>query len=308
MKIVLVAASAAAVVLASAPAVVSTEIFGSAGSDTDRRRGPVVVAAAGDISDCRPPDCTAARTASRVLQIDPDVALTLGDSQYESGSYQEFMAQYDRTWGRFKGRTRPSVGNHEYGTPDASGYFRYFGQNAGNPDKGYYSFNRKRWHLVALNTSDGSCRRVACGPESAQVRWLRRDLRQDERECVLAYWHHPPWSTGDHGDNGRVRTLWQVLARRGADVVLNGHDHSYERFARRGADGSASRTGVRQFVVGTGGRELYGFDRPPGALTKKRIGNRHGVLELLLRQNAYGWRFRSAAGPVQDSGGPVSCS
>ncbi len=307
MGVVLVAATAAAAVLGSAPAVVSTEDAGSAGTnDTDRRRGPVVVAAAGDISDCRPLDCDATRTASRVLQIDPAVALTLGDNQYESGTYQEFMAQYDRTWGRFKGRTRPAVGNHEYETPGASGYFRYFGRKAGNPNKGYYSFNEERWHLVALNTGR-LCRPVRCGPDSAQVRWLRRDLRQDDRKCVLAYWHHPPWSTGYHGNNSRVRTLWQTLARRGADVVLNGHDHSYERFARRGAGGGAARNGVRQFVVGTGGRALYGFESPPDRLTQKRIGNRHGVLELLLRQNAYGWRFRSAAGPVLDSGGPVSC-
>ena len=267
-----------------------------------------MVAAAGDISDCTPPDCAAARTAARVLSIDPDVALTLGDNQYESGTYEEFTEQYERTWGRFKGRTRPSVGNHEYETPGASGYFRYFDRLAGNPDKGYYSFNKRRWHLVALNTSDGPCGPVAYGPNSAQVRWLRRDLRRDDRKCILAYWHHPPWSTGYHGNHPRVRTMWQVLARRGADVVLTGHDHSYERFARRGAGGSASRNGVRQFVVGTGGRGLYGFDDPPSPLTQKRIGDRHGVLELLLRQTAYGWRFRSAAGPVLDSGGPVSCT
>ena len=200
------------------------------------------------------------------------------------------------------------MGNHEYHTPRARGYFRYFGRKAGNPNKGYYSFNERRWHLIALNTGNGSCRPVRCGRDSAQVRWLRRDLRRDDRKCVLAYWHHPPWSTGQHGNNRRVRTLWRVVARHGADVVLTGHDHSYERFARRGAGGGAARNGVRQFVVGTGGSDLEGFDRRPSRLTQKRIGNRHGVLELRLRKNAYEWRFRTAAGRVRDSGRTASCN
>ena len=198
-------------------------------------------------------------------------------------------------------------GNHEYLRPGARGYFRYFGGRAGDPDRGYYSQDVGGWHLVALNSGNGRCRPVQCDRDSAQVRWLRRDLRRADSRCVLGYWHHPPWSGGQHGDNGRVRVLWRVLARHGADLVLNGHDHDYERFAPRGASGAAAPDGVRQFVVGTGGAELRPFGDPPGALVERRIAGRHGVLRLALGDSGYRWRYLTARGAVLDTGGPVGC-
>ncbi len=276
--------------------------------DLERRvGGPVVVAAAGDIADCAGAGCASARTARRVARIDADLVLTLGDNQYPRGGYRDFMAEYDRTWGRFRSLTSPVPGNHEYLRPAARGYFRYFGARAGGRDRGYYSQDVGSWHLVALNSGNGSCRPVRCGRDSAQVRWLRRDLRRADARCLLGYWHHPPWSGGQHGNNGRVRVLWRVLARHGADLVLNGHDHDYERFARRNASGAAAPDGVRQFVVGTGGAELRPFGAPPGALVERRIAGRHGVLRLALGDDSYRWRYLPGRGAALDAGGPVGC-
>ncbi len=268
---------------------------------------PLIVVAAGDISDCAPPRCPAARTAKRVRAMDPARVLTLGDNQYERGTRAEFSTEYDKTWGRFRGRTRPAPGNHEYLTDGAAGYLHYFGKRAHRGRDGYYSFTKRRWHVVALNSSDGACREVRCGPKSAQVRWLRRDLHGNRRRCTLAYWHHPSWSSGSHGDNTSVRAMWRVLARRGADVVLNGHDHSYERFAPRGADGSAAARGIRQFTVGTGGADLSPISKPYDRLSRKRIDHRNGVLRLALRPRSYNFWFVTAAGTVLDRGGPLRC-
>jgi len=307
-------AIAAALVLAAVltpTAVAAPEPVGSAGRQTAAAaaadgRGRVVVVAAGDISDCAPPRCPAARTARRVEAIDPTRVLTVGDNQYERGAVREFVAAYGRTWGRFPRRTRPVPGNHEYLTAGARGYFRYFGRRAHRRSNGYYSFDVGAWHVVALNSSNG-CRTVRCGASSRQVNWLRRDLDRHAGRCVLAYWHHPPWSSGAHGGTPAVQPMWRVLARNGGDVVVNGHDHDYERFAPRGADGSAAARGMRQFVVGTGGAELRSFSSPHGRLSRKRIAHRNGVLRLALGRRSFGFRFVTAAGRVLDRGGPIGC-
>lgn len=197
-------------------------------------------------------------------------------------------------------------GNHEYNLSGASGYFAYFGRRAHRAHKGYYSFNLRRWHVQALNSSD-ECDDVGCGKRSAQGRWIRRDLSRTGRSCRLAYWHQAPYSTGDEGSITETRPLWRAVARRGTDIVINAHAHSYERFARRGADGTAARRGPLQFIVGTGGAGLDRFARPPTALDRKRIAGRYGVLTLGLGRQSYTWRFVTAAGRVLDRGGPVRC-
>ena len=272
--------------------------------DAPRKR--LVVVAAGDISQCAPPRCSAERTARRVQRIGPDLVLALGDLQYPDGTLGQFRSQYARTWGAFRGRTRPVPGNHEYNTPGARGYFAYFGARARPRHGGYYSYNVRRWHFLAVNSSD-ECDDVSCGPESKQGRWLRRDLQRTDRRCRIAYWHHPPYSTGDDGAIAATRPLWHILARRGTDIVLNGHSHAYERFGRRGADGTAARRGIRQFVVGTGGAGLDRFTHRPTALDRKRIAGRYGVLRLSLRRHSYKWRFVSARGEILDAGGPTRC-
>jgi hypothetical protein len=258
---------------------------------------PVVVAA-GDIAM---PGGHQRLTSDRVLELDPDRVLVLGDNQYRNGELGEYRRFYDPTWGRFKASTRPVPGNHEYETAGAAGYFSYFGRAARPKGHSYYSFDLGGWHLIALNSS------IDHGPGSAQERWLRADLVATAKRCILAYWHFPRFSSGAHqGSWGSLGTLWNDLYDARADVVLSAHEHTYERFARQTPWAKASRQGVRQFVVGTGGADLLGFAaHQPNS--QVRIGNVHGVLELVLHPASYDWRFISENGSVLDTGGPVTC-
>ena len=268
---------------------------------------PVVrVVAAGDISDCTPAECVAADTAGVVTELDPDLVLTLGDTQYESGTTAEYEAEYARTWGRFLDITRPAVGNHEYETPGAQGYFDYFGSRAAPNTDGYYSFDAGAWHLVALNTNN-ACQVVACDDGSEQQQWFAADLADTSRRCALAYMHHPRWSTGEHLDIEAVDALWRTAVEGGVDLVLAGHDHNYERFVPLDADGAEDPAGAAQLVVGTGGTELRDFAEAPRAETAVRFADAHGVLELELGRSSYSWRFVGTEGQVRDRGGPVDC-
>lgn len=266
--------------------------------DDDR----AVIAAAGDIACSPDPDglgeeeaesptsCVQQATADLVGAIDPDAVLTLGDNQYPDGSLRRFQAGFDHNWGRYKSIIHPAVGNHEYGTTGAGGYFAYFGQSAGAPDAGYYSFDLAGWHVVALNSE---CSRIGgCGAGSPQERWLRADLAAHPSDCSLAYLHRPRFSSGHHGDNVDTSVLWSDLRAAGAELALAGHDHDYERFAPMGPDGKADPEGVRQFVIGTGGDSFLALHAPrPGH--EVGIAGRPGVLELVLRPGEYEWSFRS---------------
>jgi Calcineurin-like phosphoesterase len=258
---------------------------------------PVVVAA-GDIAEAGGHH---RQTSDRVLELDPDAVLLLGDSQYLSGELDEYRRHYGPTWGRFKARTRPAPGNHEYRTPGAAGYFTYFAKQAKPRGHSYYSFDLGSWHLIALNSS------IDHGPRSAQARWLRADLVATAKRCLLAYWHYPRFSSGAHqGNHPSVAAFWNDLYDAGADLVLSGHEHSYERFARQTPRAKADRRGLRQFVVGTGGVGLLGFAAPKPN-SQVRIGDAHGVLKLVLHPASYEWRFISEDGAVLDRGGPVAC-
>jgi hypothetical protein len=258
---------------------------------------PVVVAA-GDIAMAGGHQQV---TSDRVLESDPDRVLVLGDNQYRSGELAEYRSFYDPTWGRFRASTRPVPGNHEYETAGAAGYFAYFGRAARPKGHSYYSFDLGGWHLIALNSS------IDHGPGSAQERWLRADLVATAKRCILAYWHFPRFSSGAHqGSWGSVGTFWNDLYDARADVVLSAHEHGYERFAPQTPWAKASRQGIRQFIVGTGGADLLGFAaHQPNS--QVRIGNVHGVLELVLHPASYQWRFVSEDGAVLDKGGPVTC-
>ena len=274
----------------------------------------VVVAAAGDIACAPDPggigagernsaiSCFGAQTAGVVAAIDPDAVLALGDLQYPDGSLERFRAGYDRTWGAFKAITYPVVGNHEYGTRDAQGYFDYFGAAAGSPDTGYYSYDLAGWHVVALNSE---CRRIGgCGAGSPQQRWLAADLAAHPAACTLAYWHRPRFSSGHHGDNTDYTVFWKDLRDAGAELVLTGHDHDYERFAPLGTDGAPDPLGIREFVVGTGGDSFYAMHQPPVG-QEVGIAGRPGVLQLTLRPGGYDWAFRVPQGStdsIADSG------
>lgn len=267
----------------------------AAGAPADKVR----IAAAGDIA-CEPPytptptTCRHAATA-RMIGDGVDAVLPLGDTQYETGNAAHYLESYDPTWGRFLDRTLPVVGNHEYRTPGATGYYEYFGDAAHGPD-GYYARNLGRWRLYVLNTF---CPAVDC---QAELDWLRQDLRaHPARRCSLAAMHHPGFSSGEHGDSIAAARFWPVLDRHQVDVVLAGHDHDYERFAPMTATGEISAVGIRSFVVGTGGKDLRPFPQIHRG-SRLRSNTSPGVLFMSLRPGTYVWRFRGIDGELIDIG------
>ncbi len=260
----------------------------------------VRIAAAGDVSLPAP----GGQLVTYALLADAgyDAVLALGDLQYPKGELELFQQFFHASWGQLGDRLRPVPGNHEYGTPGAQGYFAYFGARAGPEGRGYYSFDLGPWHFVALNSNDGECKTVGCGPGSEQLTWLEADLAKSKAKCTLAYWHHPRFSSGPHGNNAAMEPFWRTLEKAGADVVLTGHDHLYERFAPQRADGTPSADAPRSFVVGTGGATLYPL-RETKANSEVRIGQELGILEMTLRTTDYTWRFLPArGGPPLDQG------
>lgn len=257
---------------------------------------PVTVFVAGDIARCpgAPAWSGAADTAATVaagLAADPAaIVLTVGDHTYPRGTAAEFADCYAPTWGRFKDRTWPSPGNHEYTTPGAAPYFAYFGARAAH---GWYSVDAGAWHLVSLDSNPGPDHRPAARAAryAAQLAWLRADLAAHPARCTLAFWHHPLYSSGGHGSVAAMREVWQVLQDAGAELVLSGHDHDYERFAPQDAQGHLDRArGLRQFVVGTGGAYPTPFLRTlPNS--EMRDNGRFGVLRLRLQEDGYDWEF-----------------
>jgi 3',5'-cyclic AMP phosphodiesterase CpdA len=249
-------------------------------------RSGVVVVAAGDIA--HPTDFThQAETAKLVEAIAPDAVLVLGDSQYGEGLPEEYARSYEPTWGRFKRITWPVPGNHEYKS-GAAGYFAYFGARAGEAGKGWYSFDLGDWHLVALNTGD-FCQSVGCEEGSEQLKWLEADLAATSKQCVLAYFHHPRFNSGHHGDFVRADALWKVLAKHHVELVLNGHEHFYERMA--------PIDGIVQLTVGTGGIGFSEFSKPlPTSLVRDNAT--YGVLRLELQPAAWGAEFVPVPGAV----------
>ncbi|WP_203984177.1 metallophosphoesterase family protein [Sphaerisporangium rufum] len=269
---------------------------GGDGGDADG--AGVTVVATGDISPrCSAgPGCAARATSDLALRLAPDAVLALGDLQYPAGALRDFRAYYDRTWGRLKDITRPVPGNHEYITAGAAGYFRYFGDRARPQGRSYYGFDLGGWHLVALDSS------IPHGPGSPQLEWLTADLAANPRPCTLAYWHHPRFSSGSvHGNDPDVGPFWRELAAAGADVVLGGHDHVYERFAPLRPDGTRAADGIRSFVAGGGGASRYAFG-PPVRGSAFRDDGHHGVLRLVLKPGGYSWGFATTEGTVLDTG------
>ncbi len=256
--------------------------------------------------------CRHADVAARVASINPTALLLLGDIQYENATLADFNRYYDPAFGAFRSITWPAAGNHEYNTAGAKGYYDYFNGvgvqsgRAGDRSKGYYSFNVGTWHVVALNSN---CSAIGgCGVGSAQEQWLRADLAANPTACTLAYWHHPRFSSGSHGNNSSMQPLWQVLYDNGADLVLAGHDHDYERFAPQTASGVLDNTrGIRSFVVGTGGKELNGFGTTR-ANSQLRSSAALGVLALTLRPTSYDWEFAPITGHTLVDAGTTSCS
>ncbi len=263
--------------------------------------GDPVLAAAGDIASCTAQNDEKTAALLGTMPADTTVA-ALGDNAYPNGSALDYQNCYTPSWGAYKAQTRPTAGNHEYDTAGASGYFGYFGAAAGDPTKGYYSYELGTWHVVVLNSN---CSQVGgCTATSPQLQWLKADLAAHPNACTLAYWHHPRFSSGKHGSTAAMAAVWQTLYDAGAEIVLSGHDHVYERFAPQDSSGVADPArGIRQFVVGTGGKNHYAFANPSGiANSEVRNADTFGVLELMLGRGIYHWRFLSSSGTFTDSG------
>jgi acid phosphatase type 7 len=256
-----------------------------------------VVVAAGDIGWCGVPEPEA---TAKLLDVNPGQVVALGDIAYPNGSAADIQNCYQPNWGRHKGRTRPVPGNHDYVTPNASAYFAYFGAAAGAPGRGYYSYNLESWHVVALDSN------VDMGASSAQFAWLIGDLQANPSACTVAYWHHPLFASGPSQGHTRSRDVWRVLYEAGADLVLVGDDHAYERFAPQDPDGRFDSTlGIRQFIVGTGGAPLYDVARL--AANSEVRSKTHGVLRLTLKTGKYDWEFIPIAGQSFRDSGSGSC-
>ncbi len=263
-----------------------------------------VLVGAGDIADCTS-DADAA-TADLVESIEGTV-FTTGDNVYTSGTEEEFAQCYEPTWGRFKSRTRPTPGNHDFRADPAAGpYFRYFGRSAGTAGQGWYSYDAGTWRVYALNSE---CARVGgCEPGSPQYEWLRQELASDPRRCMLAYWHAPRLSSGSHGDSTTMVAILELLHEAGTELIVNGHEHSYERFAPADPDGMAdAEGGMRQFVIGTGGTQLRPFTGPPAPLTDTRDDTSHGVLKLRLDPGSYSWDFLPVSATGFTDSGSATC-
>jgi hypothetical protein len=257
-----------------------------------------VLVGAGDISTCGNNNDEATAV---LLDNIAGTVFTAGDNAYDNGTAAQFANCYDPTWGRHKARTRPSAGNHDYETSGAAGYFGYFGAAAGDPTTGYYSYDLGSWHVIVLNSN------LSMSTGSTQEQWLRADLAASTKTCTLAYWHHPRFSSGSHGSGTASQPLWQALYDFDADVVVVGHDHDYERFAPQTPAGAADPVrGIRQFVAGTGGRDLRAFADAPLATTEVRNADAFGVLKLSLHPTGYDWDFIPIAGQAfTDSGSSV---
>jgi hypothetical protein len=279
---------------------------------------PPVIAAAGDAA-CSPADpsfnngqgsgayCRQKATSDLMLREDLSAVLAIGDLQYERGELANFQASFEPSWGRMKPIMRPVPGNHEYGTPGAAGYFDYFngpgvqtGQ-AGDRDKGYYSFDIGSWHVLALNSE---CDHIGgCGPSSPQVRFIESDLAAHPTACTLAYFHRPHFTSGANDDDGDMKSVWDAAYAGNVDLILNGHEHLYERFGPQTPDGAADPTrGIRQITIGEGGRSRHAF---VGAAPNSEFRDNLtlGIGELTLRDGSYDWRLVGApSGRIADSG------
>jgi hypothetical protein len=291
-----------------------TPVAVSAGLQPARAAGPAsdpVLMAAGDIADCNTPYDEA--TAALVNKVPAATVAMLGDGAYPTGDLATYNQCYGPSWGQFKDRTHPAPGNHDYAVgpkrQSAPGYFDYFGSAAGDATKGFYSYDLGSWHIVSLNSTCG-VPGAGCSPGSAQVQWLQSDLDAHPAQCTLAYWHHPRFFSMEKASTAAgpssdvsMSTMWDTLQAHGADVVVNGHVHLYERFGHQNSAGNLDPNGMREFIVGTGGGHPDTFDAAHiDPHSEARHDNVFGVLELTLHPGAYDWAFQATDGSVLDAG------
>lgn len=253
---------------------------------------PFVLVGAGDIASCV--SLEGAQATARLIEQIPGTVFAAGDLAYERGTAEEFSRCYGTTWGRFKDRTRPTPGNHEYYSNQGAAYFAYWGPQAGPAGKGYYSFDLGSWHIVALNTNCDMPGVGGCGAGSEEEKWLKADLAAHANSCTLAFGHHALFSSGllkKHAVHPELRELWRDLYAAHAALVVAGHEHSYERFAPQDPEGKADpKNGIREIVAGTGGRshDPLGLPLPNSEV---RNTDTFGVVKLTLSPGKYKWEF-----------------
>ncbi len=262
--------------------------------------GVPVLVGAGDIGLCGPQGSTTsgAEATAKLLDRLPGTVFTAGDNAYMTGSMGEFQNCYAPTWGRHRARTRPTLGNHEY-TSGPSAYFGYFGSAAGSGE-GYYSYSVGSWRVIALNSE------IPSQAGTPQMEWLKNELSTRKSACTAVIWHRPLFSSGRNGDNADMRDVWRALYDANVDVVINGHDHTYERFAPQDPNGKPDpERGIRQFVVGTGGAMLYEFThvRP----NSEARGAAWGVAMFTLNDGGYQWQFIPVDGASFTDAGAGTC-
>ena len=258
---------------------------------------PVLVGA-GDIGLC---GSNGAAATATLLDGIAGTVFTAGDNAYESGTADQFRDCYDPTWGRHRARTRPAPGNHDWATAGLAGYFGYFGDAAKGPGgSSWYAYDLGKWHVIVL---DSMCDNVGgCGPASPQGQWLAADLAASRATCTLAIFHHPRFTSGEHGDLPAMDAFWRPLYAAGVEVIVNGHDHDYERFAPQDPDGRKdSERGIREFIVGTGGAQLRKFVRT-APNTVLRVSEVYGVIAFTLHDHSYEWQFTAADNDFRDHG------
>ncbi|MCB5164202.1 discoidin domain-containing protein [Streptomyces bambusae] len=278
------------------------EVYGTLDGGTPPT-GAFSVVAAGDIAaQCTASDsgCAHPKTAALARQINPKFYLTMGDNQYDDARLADFRAYYDKTWGTFKAKTRPTPGNHETYDPAGplAGYKAYFGALAYPQGKSYYSYDEGNWHFIALDSNSFD--------QKAQIDWLKADLAANTRTCIAAYWHHPLFSSGGHGNDPVSKPVWKILYGAKADLVLNGHDHHYERFAPQDPDGRAAADGITEIVGGMGGADPYPIEnvRPN---SQKRISGGYGVVKLDFNDAGFSWSYIGVDGKAKDTSPAYGC-
>ena len=268
-----------------------------AGLVIGRRMPEAILVGAGDIARCNDPRPEA--TATLLDQV-PGPGCTAGDNVYPYGTPDSYHGCYGPTWGRHLARTYATPGNHDWGLDAEPAYFAYFGQAAGPAGMGYYTYQAGGWDVIAINSN------IPMAAGSPQYEWLRSVLASLTRSCTVAIFHHPLFSSSLNGNTTAVRDAWRLLYQAGVEIVVNGHDHTYERFAPQDPDGKPTDRGIREFIVGTGGDSLYDLKRRQ-ANSEVFEHRTHGVLKLTLKDGSYEWEFIPVAGQAFRDFGSGAC-
>lgn len=258
---------------------------------------PVVIAALADVAICGQEGHE--DTAALIAEWGVSAILMAGDISNEDGILYQYQRCFEPAWGAYLDRIHPVPGNHDYYSDPLQNYYLYFDGQAGEAGQGWYSFNAGNWHIIALNSNCGA---VACGPSSEQVAWLKQDLAENDQQCSIAFWHVPRWNSGPARNAHWMSTFWDILHPAGVEMIINGHDHHYERTGKVDAKGLPDQDGgIREFIVGTGGAGHY-YEEEPFPFSEKTIYGQFGVLKLVLGQQDYQWQFINTDGEVLDEG------